>query len=130
MRLAEAEPALALTALERAAELNPLSASVWIELAAAAEKEGDFPRAEHCLLHAVELDKTFAPRWLLAGYYSRRREPGPLLATAVRSALATSYDDITPQFDMCWALARIRESSRSALCRIVPTSGGRTSIFC
>jgi tetratricopeptide (TPR) repeat protein len=102
--LAQAEPALALSALARAADLNPLSSSVWIELAGAAEDHGDFPRAEHCLLRAVQLDKTFAPRWLLAEYYSRRHEQVQFWP-AVRAALATSYDDVTPLFDMCWDLA-------------------------
>jgi tetratricopeptide (TPR) repeat protein len=103
VQLAQAKPAVALAALERAAELNPLSSSVWMELAAAAEQQGDFPKAEHCLLHAVALDKTFAPRWLLAQYYSRRGDQANFWP-AVRAALATSYDDITPLFDMCWAL--------------------------
>jgi tetratricopeptide (TPR) repeat protein len=72
MRLAQVEPALALSALERAAVLNPLNSSVWIELAGAAEAHNDFRAAESSLLRAVQVDKTFAPRWLLAEYYSRR----------------------------------------------------------
>jgi tetratricopeptide (TPR) repeat protein len=104
MRLAQAKPALALSALERAAELNPLSSPVWIELADAAEQHGDSPKAERCLLHAVALDKTFAPRWLLAECYSRRGDQAHFWP-AVRTALATSYDDITPLFDLCWAFA-------------------------
>ncbi len=104
VRLAQAEPALALSALQRAAELNPLSSSVWIELAGAAEEHNDFRRAESSLLRAVQLDKTFAPRWLLADYYARRHDQAQFWP-AVRAALAASYDDVTPLFDLCWKLA-------------------------
>jgi|CZKX01.1.fsa_nt_gi tetratricopeptide (TPR) repeat protein len=98
------KPALALSALERAAVLNPLNSSVWIELAGAAEAHNDFRAAESSLLRAVKLDKTFAPRWLLAEYYSRRHDQAHFWP-AVRAALATSYDDVTPLFDLCWELA-------------------------
>src|ERR1017187_8663497 len=104
VRLAQVEPALALSALERAAVLNPLNSSVWIELAGAAEAHNDFRAAESSLLRAVQLDKTFAPRWLLAEYYSRRHDQAHFWP-AVRAALATSYDDVTPLFDLCWELA-------------------------
>lgn len=104
VRLAQVEPALALSALERAAVLNPLNSSVWIELAGAAEAHNDFRAAESSLLRAVKLDKTFAPRWLLAEYYSRRHDQAHFWP-AVRAALATSYDDVTPLFDLCWELA-------------------------
>lgn len=104
LRLARAKPALALSALRRAADLNPLNSSVWIELAGAAEEHQDFRGAESSLLRAVQLDKTFAPRWLLAEYYSRRHDQTHFWP-AVRAALATSYDDVTPLFDMCWELA-------------------------
>jgi tetratricopeptide (TPR) repeat protein len=103
-RLALAEPQLALSALQRAADLNPLDSSAWIELAGAAEEHAEFRRAESALLRAVDLDKTFAPRWLLAEYYSRRHDQAHFWP-AVRAALATSYDDVTPLFEMCWDLA-------------------------
>src|ERR1017187_1596150 len=104
VRLAQVEPALALSALERAAVLNPLNSSVWIELAGAAEAHNDFRATESSLLRAVKLDKAFAPRWLLAEYYSRRHDQAHFWP-AVRAALATSYDDVTPLFDLCWELA-------------------------
>ena len=89
--------------MERAVALNPLSSSIWITFGRLAEEQKDFPRAEGCLLRAVALDKTFAPRWLLSEYYFRRRDQAHFWP-AVRAALATSYDDITPLFDLCWAL--------------------------
>jgi tetratricopeptide (TPR) repeat protein len=104
LRLAQAKPEVALSALERAAVLNPLSSPVWLELAAAAEEHHDLRKAEVSLLRAVQLDKTFAPRWLLAEYYSRRHDPRQFWP-AVRAALATSYDDVGPLFDMCWEMA-------------------------
>ena len=102
--LAQVKPALALSALQRAAELNPLSASVWSELAGAAEQHNDFQEAERSLLRAVAVDKSFAPRWLLAEYYFRRHDQAHFWP-AVRAALAASYDDITPLFEMCWELS-------------------------
>jgi tetratricopeptide (TPR) repeat protein len=114
MRLARAEPASAVSALAQAAVLDPLNSSVWIELAGAAEQQGDLPRAEQCLLRAVQVDKTFAPRWLLAQYYWRRRDRAHFWP-AVRAALAASYDDITPLFDMCWELAPEPRTIQDAL---------------
>src|ERR1017187_2739232 len=105
LRLARAKPALALSALRRAADLNPLNSSVWIELAGAAEEHQDFRGAESSLLRAVQLDKTFAPRWLLAEYYSRRHDQTHFWP-AVRAALATSYDDVTPLFSGRWPMKR------------------------
>jgi hypothetical protein len=104
LRLAQTEPQLALFALQRATELNPLGSTAWIELAGAAEERNDFRKAESSLLRAVDLDKTFAPRWLLAEYYFRRRDQAHFWP-AVRAALATSYDDVAPLFDMCWDFA-------------------------
>ena len=116
VRLAEAEPALALAAMQRAVDLNPLNSSVWIEFARAAEEHKDFPGAEHSLLRAVQLDKTFAPRWLLAEYYSRRQDEARFWP-AVRAALVTSYDDVGPLFDLCWNFA---PEPRIILDRAVP----------
>src|SRR5450755_439049 len=104
LRLAQARPALAIPALQRAASLNPMNSAVWIELADAAERDNDLPAAESSLLRAVQVDKTFAPRWLLAEYYSRRHDLDHFWP-AVRAALAASYDDVTPLLELCWDLA-------------------------
>ena len=97
-------------------DLNPMGSSVWIEFAHAAEEHKDFPGAEHSLLRAVQLDQTFAPRWLLAEYYSRRKDQARFWPAA-RAALATSYDDVTPLFDLCWNFAA---EPRTILDRAVP----------
>src|ERR1700722_5497547 len=104
VRLAEAEPVLALSAMQRAADLNPLNSSIWIEFGRASEEHDDFRGAEHSLLRAVQVDRTFAPRWLLAEYYSRRHD-GARFWPAARAALVTSYDDVRPLFDLCWNFA-------------------------
>lgn len=104
VRLAEADSGLALPAMERAAALNPLNSSVWLQFARFAEEHKDFERAERCLLQALQVDKTFAPRWLLAEYYGRQRDQERFWP-AIRAALATSYDDVAPLFDECWQLA-------------------------
>src|SRR6267378_1686294 len=104
VRLAEADPSSALTAMEKAVALNPLNSSTWIAFARIAEEHKDFERAERCLLQALQVDKTFAPRWLLAEYYFRRRDQQRFWP-AMRAALATSYDDVAPLFDECWELA-------------------------
>jgi hypothetical protein len=104
VRLAVADPASALSLMARAAALNPLNASLWLEFGRLAEEENDFSKAEYCLLRAVALDKTFAPRWLLAEYYFRRHDQTHFWS-AMRAALATSYDDVSPLFDLCWTLA-------------------------
>jgi len=105
LRLAQADPAAALSALRRAAEFNPRSSSVWMDLAAAAEQHDDLPQAESSLKRAVATDKTFAPRWLLAQFYFRRKDQARFWPS-VRAALDASYDDVSPLFDMCWSLTQ------------------------
>jgi tetratricopeptide (TPR) repeat protein len=104
VRWAEIDPAAALSAMRMAARLNAGNSSVWIELGQVAETNHDFETAENSLLTAVRLDKTFAPRWRLAEYYYRRRDVERFWP-AMRTALAASYDDVSPLFRLCWELA-------------------------
>lgn len=101
---AEIDPAAALSAMQLAARLNPRNSSIRIELGHVAETNHDLQTAENSLLTAVRLDKTFAPRWRLAEYYYRRRDVGRFWP-AMRTALATSYDDVSPLFRQCWDFA-------------------------
>lgn len=101
--LAIADPASAASAIRRAVELNPRDAGIWIEYSRIAEERSNFDQAEACLLEAVRLDRTFAPRWLLSEFYFRRRDTEHFWP-AMKAALATSYDDVTPLFESCWAL--------------------------
>ena len=89
--------------LNDALHLSPANSTLWIESADAAEQLHDYPTAEADLLHAVQLDRTFSPRWLLAEFYARRQDDHRFWP-AMRAALATSYDDVTPLFETCWNL--------------------------
>jgi tetratricopeptide (TPR) repeat protein len=101
--LAEADPKEALAAVRKAVDLNPYSSSIWMEYSKVAEARMDFGQAEACLLKAVRLDNTFAPRWLLSEYYYRRRDTERFWP-AVKAAFAASYDDVSPLFQECWDL--------------------------
>jgi len=116
VRLAQADPPSAVSAMEKAAALNPLNSALWMELSRVAEEQQDFRRAENALLNAVRVDKTFAPRWLLAQYYFRRRDEARFWP-AMHSAMAASYDEVEPLFDDCWALA---SSPEMILQRAIP----------
>jgi hypothetical protein len=59
-------------ALERALAANPRSSRARLELALVDEFEGRPERAEEQLAEAARLDRTFEPRWSLAGFYFRR----------------------------------------------------------
>ncbi|HWZ33110.1 MAG TPA: hypothetical protein VNX18_17330 [Bryobacteraceae bacterium] len=102
--------------LERAAELNPMSAAPRIRLGLAAETRGDFSTAEKWLLDAARIDRQFEPRWTLANYYFRR-ENNAQFWTWIRSALEISYGDRRPAFDLCW---RVSDDPREILTRAIP----------
>jgi hypothetical protein len=104
VRLAHAFPAGAIPAMRRAVTLNPLNSDLWMEFADIAEQQNDPLLAEQCLLKAIGLDRTFAPRWALEEFYYRRKD-ATRFWPAMRAALATSYDDVTILFDDCWAMA-------------------------
>ncbi|MFN7993809.1 MAG: hypothetical protein U0Q18_09425 [Bryobacteraceae bacterium] len=99
--LSELDPPSAASALDRAAALSPANSSLWLAVAATSETYGDFSKAESALLHAIRLDRTFAPRWSLAQFYFRRRD-NEKFWPAVKAALTASYDDASPLFDLCW----------------------------
>jgi hypothetical protein len=101
--LAEADRGSGVSAIRRAVELNPRNASIWIEYSQIAEESGDVHEAEACLLEATKVDRSFAPRWLLAEFYYRRRDPIHFWP-AVKDALGASYDDVRPLFERCWEL--------------------------
>jgi hypothetical protein len=73
-------------------------------LGLALEARGEFSAAEASLLKAVELDRTFAPRAVLAEYYTRRRDAEQFWPVA-KSALEMSYSDVSQLFQDCWALS-------------------------
>jgi tetratricopeptide (TPR) repeat protein len=113
---AEIEPRDAVFALQQASRVNPRNPAIRIELGMAAEKAGNLALAESSLIAAVSLERTFAPRRLLAEFYFRRGDAAKFWL-AVRDALNHSFGDTTTLFEDCWALA---PDSQVILSRAVP----------
>jgi hypothetical protein len=90
--------------LEAAVALAPYYSHGWIELGLDAELAGDTARAEHLLLEAARVDKTYEPRWTLANFYYRRGDRGGLWRWA-KKALEIAYQDQTPLFLLCWRMS-------------------------
>jgi len=101
----EIEPDRAVVALEKAAELSPANSTLWIELGQAAEEKGDYGKGEASLLHAMQLDNNFAPRWVLSDFYFHRGDAEKFWPV-VKAALAVSYDDVSALFRNCWSLSQ------------------------
>ena len=101
---AEIEPADSLMALRQAAVVNPLNPNIRIELGMSAEKAGNLGEAEASLIEAVALERTGAPRGILAEYYFRRHEVEKFWPAA-RDGLDHSYYDMTTLFEDCWNLS-------------------------
>ena len=126
--LAQADPVRAVSILKEGAALNPLDASLRLELGLAAEQEGDFPAAEANLLEATRLDTGFGPRWALSDFYFYRHEAEKFWPVT-KAALAISYGDITAQFRHCWAFTADPTPSSSGLFPTVPQFYGSIWIF-
>lgn len=108
MKLATAQQSTgadATAALEAAAAQNPGNADAWIRLGLAAEMRGDMHTAESRLLEAAHVSHQFAPRWALANYYFRRRDPAHFWPWA-RESLLMGYGDLNPVFRLCWEMSQ------------------------
>ena len=103
-------------ALEAAVLCNPRDSASWIELGLQAEMEGDFTKAERCLLEAARVDKQYDPRWVLANFYFRRNDTENFWLWA-REAAVMSYGDATPLFRLAW---RITQDAGVILERAIP----------
>jgi tetratricopeptide (TPR) repeat protein len=103
--------------LEAAVALDPYYAHGWIELGLSAELAGDTARAEHLLLEAARVDKTYEPRWTLANFYFRRGDRQGLWRWA-KQALEIAYQDQTPLFLLCW---RMSSAPAEILSGAIPT---------
>ena len=102
--LAQADPGAAVDEIETAVELSPADSGLRIELGLAFEERGDFVKAEANLEKALDLDKTFAPRYVLSEFYVRRHNSEKFWPVA-KSALAISYADVSALFRDCWTLS-------------------------
>ena len=98
--------------LERIAAEHPRASEPRIRLGLALEAAGDVDAAEQWLLQAAEVDHQFEPAWTLANFYFRRDGAGNSNNSNndfwrwMRTALAMSYGDRTPAFDLCWRMSQ------------------------
>jgi len=114
MRLAQFDEPNARQLLIKALQLNHYNAQADIELALQVEADGDYGQAEHLLLAAFDIDRTYLPRWSLANFYLRR-DNLPAFWYWARSAAAVPSQDIFPLFDLCWRVAPAPERIASIL---------------
>ncbi len=114
MRLAQLDQPNKRPLLSKALELNRYDAQADIELALQAEENGDYDQAEHLLLAAFDIDRTYLPRWSLANFYLRH-DNLPAFWYWARSAAAVPSEDISALFELCWRLAPDPEKTASIL---------------
>ncbi|MCW5979526.1 MAG: hypothetical protein KIT09_15720 [Bryobacteraceae bacterium] len=105
-----------LPAMRRAVEASPNDDALRIQLGLRAEAAGQIDEAERELLEAARLSRKYAPRWTQANFYYRRRDAGEFRRWA-REALAISYGDRRPLFDLC---SRLGLPPREILDRVIP----------
>ncbi len=101
-------------ALELAVRASPCDSRAWIALGLDAELRGDRAGAERCLLRAARVDKTYIPRWSLAGFYFRsndREKFWPWLREAVRM----SHGDPRPLAELASNLGEDAPEALAAL---------------
>jgi hypothetical protein len=89
---------------ERLALINPLDSDNWIRLGMQAEIGGLSGEAERELLRAFHVDRQFEPRWALANFYFRQRQPRRSLEWA-RKTLEFGGGDLTAVFRLCWTVS-------------------------
>ncbi|MEO5923078.1 MAG: hypothetical protein ABIR70_04555 [Bryobacteraceae bacterium] len=90
--------------LERIVALTPRVSAARIRLGLGAEQRGDFVVAERWLREAYGVDHQFVPRWTLANFYLRQGRNEDFWLW-IRTALAISYGDRRPAFDLCWSIS-------------------------
>ena len=95
------EPDAAQRALESAIRLDPFKASAWIKLGLLYEEKADLSGAEHALLNAAKVDKTYLPAWSLANFYFRHDRTHEFWQWA-RTAAAMEPGDAQPLFRLAW----------------------------
>ena len=104
--------------IERAAQTDPSNATVWMRAGLAAERKGDFARAEQDLLRAARESRQYDPRWTLANYYFRRGDMEHFWPW-MKSALEWSHGDRSLLFELCW---QAQPDGRMILERAIPDS--------
>jgi hypothetical protein len=102
---------------EAAARLSPRESRYQIDLGILAEFRADNAAAEKHYLQAASVDRMFAPRQALAGFYFRRHD-APRFWRWAKEALAMAHDDVSPVFRICLLMSDDPESVR----RILPAT--------
>jgi len=110
-----------LASLRLATELSPREALFRSRLGLAEEADGDFLAAERDLVQATQLSRKYEPAWNLLNFYFRRSHWDRFWQVAAQ-ALAVSYGDRVPLFDLCERAEAGSESGRARLQRILPAS--------
>ncbi len=82
---------------------HPRASEPRIRLGLALEANGDADAAERWLLEAAEVDHQYGPAWTLVNFYFRQGRADDFWIW-MRTALAVSYGDRTPAFDLCWRM--------------------------
>lgn len=91
-------------AFEAAIERNPLDTSARIGAGLEAELRGDTALARRRLIEAAQRDRTFEPRWTLAGFAFRQGDSAGYRKWASQAA-QWCYTDPEPLFRMAWSLS-------------------------
>jgi len=91
--------------MNKAVQLNPRDWASWMDLGLRAELEGDFARAERCLLEAAKVKRGYEPRWTLLNYYYRRGDEENFWKWA-RSATQMSYGDNSLLLRLYWKVSQ------------------------
>ncbi|HEX5430865.1 MAG TPA: hypothetical protein VFW83_02785, partial [Bryobacteraceae bacterium] len=93
-----------------------LSSAPRIRLGLDAEARGDIKTAEQWLLDAARVDRQYEPAWTLANFYFRQPRQDDFWKW-MRTALAVSYGDRRPAFDLCW---RTTQDPKEILAQAIP----------
>lgn len=101
MQLARMDEGSAEKLLQTSLQLNSYNSDAAIDLGLRYEFDGDLPRAEKLLLRAVEVDRTYAPRWTLANFYFRHDSMSAFWTWA-RRATEMPTNDIGALLELCW----------------------------
>jgi len=102
--------------LRQAALVSPADASIRIHLGLRQELAGRVAEAEGELIEAARLSRKYLPRWTLANFYYRQGRSEAFWRWA-QEALAVSYGDRRPLFELCW---RLRPEADFLLERVLP----------
>lgn len=104
MRLAQLDGGNSAKSLSTALRLNPFNAQADIELGLHAEAAGDPAMAEKLLRQAFAVDRTYIPRWTLAGFFLRQGNIDAFWRWAHKAAEMPA-EDMGSLFDLCWRVS-------------------------